>query len=112
VRAVAQRNDRLHDFLERFEHVSIEHIADPLAAEHGAGGPDPVSLSDTADKVAALAAQAGANESVAYRLGGAHARIEAALSTPGTYGGTVDVFRNMIAQHALGLGRPNYSLPK
>ena len=29
----------------------------------------------------------------------------------GIYGGTLEVFRNMIAQHALGLGRPNYSLP-
>jgi alkylation response protein AidB-like acyl-CoA dehydrogenase len=27
----------------------------------------------------------------------------------GVYGGTLEVFRNMIAQHALGLGRPNYS---
>jgi alkylation response protein AidB-like acyl-CoA dehydrogenase len=32
------------------------------------------------------------------------------LSLPsGIYGGTLEVFRNMIAQHALGLGRPNYS---
>ena len=30
----------------------------------------------------------------------------------GVYGGTLEVFRNMIAQHALGLGRPNYSPPK
>ena len=27
----------------------------------------------------------------------------------GIYGGTLEVFRNMIAQHALGLGRPDYS---
>jgi alkylation response protein AidB-like acyl-CoA dehydrogenase len=26
----------------------------------------------------------------------------------GIYGGTLEVFRNMIAQHALKLGRPNY----
>jgi alkylation response protein AidB-like acyl-CoA dehydrogenase len=26
----------------------------------------------------------------------------------GIYGGTLEVFRNMIAQHALGLGKPNY----
>ncbi len=26
----------------------------------------------------------------------------------GIYGGTLEVFRNMIAQHVLGLGRPNY----
>ncbi|MBV9721546.1 MAG: acyl-CoA dehydrogenase family protein [Mycobacterium sp.] len=32
------------------------------------------------------------------------------LASPtGIYGGTLEVFRNMIAQHALGLGRPNYS---
>ena len=30
----------------------------------------------------------------------------------GIYGGTLEVFRNMIAQQALGLGRPNYSPPK
>jgi alkylation response protein AidB-like acyl-CoA dehydrogenase len=31
------------------------------------------------------------------------------LASPtGIYGGTLEVFRNMIAQHALGLGRPSY----
>jgi alkylation response protein AidB-like acyl-CoA dehydrogenase len=30
----------------------------------------------------------------------------------GIYGGTLEVFRNMIAQHALGLGRPSYSPAK
>ncbi|BBX17407.1 acyl-CoA dehydrogenase [Mycolicibacterium duvalii] len=30
----------------------------------------------------------------------------------GIYGGTLEVFRNMIAQHALGLGRPVYAAPK
>ena len=95
------------------------------------------------------------DESVAFRLGRAIARMEAALSTPqmygrvaiaqtlrdvtpdlmdiagaasslpvgaegaeylfrlagptGIYGGTLEVFRNMIAQHALGLGRPQYA---
>jgi alkylation response protein AidB-like acyl-CoA dehydrogenase len=29
----------------------------------------------------------------------------------GIYGGTLEVFRNMIAQHILGLGKPNYSSP-
>jgi alkylation response protein AidB-like acyl-CoA dehydrogenase len=138
----------------------------PLTAEHGAGGADPVGLADiatmgsfaalmaeTADEVAAQANIC--DGSVAYRLGRAHARIEAALSTPGIfgrvaiaqtmrdvapelmdvlgsaaalpsnvehlyrwaplvgiYGGTIDVFRNMIAQYVLGLGRPNYSPPK
>jgi alkylation response protein AidB-like acyl-CoA dehydrogenase len=104
------------------------------------------------------------DQALAYRLGRAFARIEAAQSTPGIfgrvaiaqtmrdvapelmdvlgpaaaltadtrgsvagggaeylyrwapligiYGGTIDVFRNMIAQHVLGLGRPNYSPPK
>jgi hypothetical protein len=27
----------------------------------------------------------------------------------GIYGGTLEVFRNMIAQYMLGLGKPNYS---
>ncbi|MHC9293081.1 acyl-CoA dehydrogenase family protein [Mycobacterium sp. LTG2003] len=30
----------------------------------------------------------------------------------GIYGGTLEVFRNMIGQYVLGLGRPNYSPPK
>jgi alkylation response protein AidB-like acyl-CoA dehydrogenase len=30
----------------------------------------------------------------------------------GIYGGTLEVFRNMIAQHALGLGKPSYAPPK
>ncbi len=30
----------------------------------------------------------------------------------GIYGGTLEVFRNMIGQYALGLGKPNYSAPK
>jgi alkylation response protein AidB-like acyl-CoA dehydrogenase len=35
------------------------------------------------------------------------------LASPtGIYAGTLEVFRNMIAQHALGLGRPNYSPPR
>ena len=29
----------------------------------------------------------------------------------GIYGGTLEVFRNMIAQYTLGLGKPNYSPP-
>jgi 3-oxocholest-4-en-26-oyl-CoA dehydrogenase alpha subunit len=34
------------------------------------------------------------------------------LASPtGVYGGTLEIFRNMIVQHALGLGRPNYSPP-
>ncbi|PXX07423.1 alkylation response protein AidB-like acyl-CoA dehydrogenase [Mycolicibacterium moriokaense] len=138
----------------------------PLTAEHGAGGADPVGLADiaTMGSFAALMAESAdevatqadiGDGSAAYRLGRAHARIEAALSTPGIfgrvaiaqtmrdvapelmdvlgsaaalpsnaehlyrwaplvgiYGGTIDVFRNMIAQYILGLGRPNYSLPK
>jgi alkylation response protein AidB-like acyl-CoA dehydrogenase len=40
--------------------------------------------------------------------GGAEYVFRLAVPT-GIYGGTLEVFRNMIAQHALGLGRPNYS---
>ncbi|MGV0792698.1 acyl-CoA dehydrogenase family protein [Mycolicibacterium sp. XJ1819] len=39
--------------------------------------------------------------------GGAEHIFRLALPT-GIYGGTLEVFRNMIAQHALGLGRPAY----
>ena len=44
------------------------------------------------------------------RNGGAEYVFRLAGPT-GIYGGTLEVFRNMIAQHALGLGRPNYSPP-
>lgn len=43
-------------------------------------------------------------------LGGAEYLLRMALPT-GIYGGTLEVFRNMIAQ-ALGLGRPSYSMPR
>jgi alkylation response protein AidB-like acyl-CoA dehydrogenase len=159
-------------------------LSGPLSAEHGAGAPDRHGLADVsvmsgfgttmaevADAVAAETTQVDSggrrrldDQAVAYRLGCAFARIEAAQSTPGIfgrvaiaqtmrdvapglmdvlgpaaaltadtrgsvagggaeylyrwapligiYGGTIDVFRNMIAQHVLGLGRPNYSAPK
>ena len=110
-----------------------------------------------------MAARAGADDAVKYRLGRSVARMEAAMSTPdmfgrvaiaqtmrdvapdlmdllgtsaalsagaegaaddggaeyifrlagptGIYGGTLEVFRNMIAQHALGLGKPAYAPP-
>jgi alkylation response protein AidB-like acyl-CoA dehydrogenase len=128
-------------------------------------------LADGLDRVAGILGRPDStgrrpvdDESVAYRLGRAAARTEAARSTPekfgrvaiaqalreltpdlmdilgtaaalpvgtdgaadaaddggieylfrlaspmGIYGGTLEVFRNMIAQHELGLGRPNYS---
>jgi alkylation response protein AidB-like acyl-CoA dehydrogenase len=40
--------------------------------------------------------------------GGTEYIFRLALPT-GIYGGTLEVFRNMIAEHVLGLGRPNYS---
>jgi 3-oxocholest-4-en-26-oyl-CoA dehydrogenase alpha subunit len=137
----------------------------PLSAEHGTGGPDVAGLSDIATMGGFAATMAEIADTVAasvrtddsaaaHRLGRAHARIEAALSTPGMYGrvaiaqtmrdiapdlmdvlgqqaalpgganaeylyrwapligiygGTIDVFRNMIAQYMLGLGRPAYT---
>jgi alkylation response protein AidB-like acyl-CoA dehydrogenase len=43
-------------------------------------------------------------------VGGGAAEYVFRLAGPtGIYGGTLEVFRNMIAQHVLGLGRPNYS---
>ncbi|NDZ95932.1 acyl-CoA dehydrogenase [Streptomyces sp. SID6673] len=160
-------------------------LSGPLAAEHGATDPADVGLSDittmsnfgmsmaiSADLATSVTTRSGpggwrvlVDESVDYRLGRAHSRIEAALATPslfgrvaiaqtmrdtapelmdilgstaalpanasgalaeaedgpeylfrwapllGIYGGTIDVFRNMIAQHILGLGRPTYAAP-
>jgi alkylation response protein AidB-like acyl-CoA dehydrogenase len=118
-------------------------------------------MAEAVDGVAAVAHVD--DDAVAYRLGRAAARLEAALSAPamsgrvliaqtmrdtapdlmdilgaaaslpvttkgaaddggaeyifrlaapvGIYGGTLEIFRNMIAQQVLGLGRPNYSPP-
>ncbi|WP_118913950.1 acyl-CoA dehydrogenase family protein [Mycobacterium shigaense] len=146
--------------------LDAEHgITDP--ADHGLQNISMMSehghlMAEAADGVAAILAQRG-DDAVNYRLGRAMARIEAALSTPGTYGrvaliqtmrevsaelmdllgaasalptdttgsadfadngaiefifrhavpagiygGTMEVFRNMIAQHELKLGRPSY----
>ncbi|HEX2213833.1 MAG TPA: acyl-CoA dehydrogenase family protein [Mycobacterium sp.] len=148
-------------------------LREALNAEHGtverdAGGLQKIAtmtehlllLAEAVDHVAAVA---GDEDSVRYRLGRAVARMEAAMSTPemfgrvaiaqtmrdvtpdlmdilgtaaslpvdvegaadnggaeyifrlagptGIYGGTLEVFRNMIAQQALGLGRPAYAAP-
>ena len=42
--------------------------------------------------------------------GGAEYVFRLAVPT-GIYGGTLEVFRNMIGQYTLGLGKPNYSPP-
>ena len=49
--------------------------------------------------VDAHGAQADGGAEYVFRLAG----------PTGIYGGTLEVFRNMIAQHALGLGRPAYA---
>jgi alkylation response protein AidB-like acyl-CoA dehydrogenase len=51
--------------------------------------------------VDAQGAQADGGAEYVFRLAG----------PTGIYGGTLEVFRNMIAQHALGLGRPAYAPP-
>jgi len=51
--------------------------------------------------VDAPGAQADGGAEYVFRLAG----------PTGIYGGTLEVFRNMIAQHALGLGRPAYAPP-
>jgi alkylation response protein AidB-like acyl-CoA dehydrogenase len=57
---------------------------------------------------AAAALPGGAREAP---VGGAAEFLFRLAGPTGVYGGTLEVFRNMIAQHALGLGRPNYSPP-
>ncbi len=56
----------------------------------------------------AAALPAGAQDAP---IGGATDYLFRYAPLNGIYGGTIDVFRNMIAQHFLGLGRPNYSPP-
>ena len=58
--------------------------------------------------IAGAAAALPAGTDGAADQGGAEYIFRLAGPT-GIYGGTLEVFRNMIAQHALGLGRPNYS---
>jgi len=133
------------------EHGTVERKADGLE-KIAAMTEHVLQLAEAVDNVAA---RAGDDDAVKYRLGRSIARMEAAMSTPdmfgrvaiaqtmrdvapelmdvlgsassisgeaaeyifrlagptGIYGGTLEVFRNMIAQHALGLGRPNYSPP-
>jgi alkylation response protein AidB-like acyl-CoA dehydrogenase len=141
------------------EHGTVERESDGLE-KIAAMTEHVLLLAETVDKIAAVA---GDDDSVKYRLGRGIARMEAAMSTPemfgrvaiaqtmrdvapdlmdvlgaasglpvgtdgaaddggaeyvfrlasptGIYGGTLEVFRNMIAQYALGLGRPNYSPP-
>jgi alkylation response protein AidB-like acyl-CoA dehydrogenase len=133
------------------EHGTVERLDDGLQ-KLAAMTEHVLLLAEAVDRVAAVA---GRDDSVRYRLGRSIARMEAAMSTPdmfgrvaiaqtmrdvtpdlmdimgtaaglsnepaeyvfrlagptGIYGGTLEVFRNMIAQHALGLGRPNYSPP-
>ncbi|MEB3068074.1 acyl-CoA dehydrogenase family protein [[Mycobacterium] vasticus] len=153
-------------------------LREPLNVEHGAVDANPDGLQDVSimmhqanfmavavDKAGAVVGSSGriADQSVAYRLGKAAARVEASLSAPsifgrvalaqamrdvspdlmdllgsasalpigtdgaiddgasdyvfrfaplvGIYGGTLEVFRNMIAQYMLGLGKPNYAAP-
>jgi 3-oxocholest-4-en-26-oyl-CoA dehydrogenase alpha subunit len=62
------------------------------------------SLMDILGAVGALSVDA---EEAA--VGGAAEYLFRLAGPTGIYGGTLEVFRNMIAQHELGLGRPNYS---
>ena len=72
---------------------TMREVSPDLMDILGAAGGLPVGTAGAADD--------GGMEYV-YRLSG----------PTGIYGGTLEVFRNMIAQHELGLGRPNYSAPR
>lgn len=72
--------------------ATMREISPDLMDVLGAPGSLPVETEGSADD--------GAAEYL-FRLAG----------PMGVYGGTLEVFRNMIAQHRLGLGRPNYSPP-
>ena len=66
--------------------------------------PDLMDILGTASSLPAEADSAPVDGAVEYLF---------RLALPaGIYGGTLEVFRNMIAEHALGLGRPDYSPPK
>jgi 3-oxocholest-4-en-26-oyl-CoA dehydrogenase alpha subunit len=71
---------------------TMREVAPDLMDILGTASALPVGTSDAADD--------GAAEYI-FRLAG----------PTGIYGGTLEVFRNMIAQHALGLGRPAYAPP-
>lgn len=72
---------------------TMRDIAPDLMDLLGSAGALPVDASGAADN--------GGAEHI-FRLAG----------PTGIYGGTLEVFRNMIAAHALGLPRPNYAPPK
>jgi 3-oxocholest-4-en-26-oyl-CoA dehydrogenase alpha subunit len=66
--------------------------------------PDLMDILGTASSLPAEVESSPVNGAVEYLF---------RLALPaGIYGGTLEVFRNMIAEHALGLGRPDYSPPK
>ncbi|WKG04130.1 acyl-CoA dehydrogenase family protein [Mycolicibacterium sp. HK-90] len=72
---------------------TMREVSPDLMDIVGAAGALPVGVTGAADD--------GGAEYI-FRLAG----------PTGIYGGTLEVFRNMIAQQALGLGRPNYSPAK
>lgn len=72
---------------------TMRDIAPDLMDLLGSAGALPVDTPGAADN--------GAAEHI-FRLAG----------PTGIYGGTLEVFRNMIAAHALGLPRPIYAPPK
>jgi alkylation response protein AidB-like acyl-CoA dehydrogenase len=140
--------DAEHGIIDR-DDQGLQYIS--AMAAHG------TEMAEAVDRVASLVSD---DESVRYRLGRCVAKMEASISTPGSYGrvaiaqtmrdispelmdllgtasalpieapgaiddgateallrlavpagiygGTLEVFRNMIAQHELGLGRPSY----
>jgi alkylation response protein AidB-like acyl-CoA dehydrogenase len=95
-RAVA-RTEAAGSTAEKFGRVAIAQALRELTPDLmdvlGAAGALPVGVEGAAD-----AADDGGIEYL-FRL----------ASPMGIYGGTLEVFRNMIAQHDLGLGRPVYS---
>ena len=71
------------------------------------------SAPDLMDILGTAAALPVDTEGAADRADNGAAEYIFRLASPvGIYGGTLEVFRNMIAQHALGLGRPTYAPPR
>lgn len=68
------------------------------------------TMRDISPELMNLLGAAGAlpTDAVGSPDGGAAEYVFRLAVPTGIYGGTLEVFRNMIAQHALGLGRPSY----
>ncbi len=83
-------------------------LREPLNVEHGAVAAAPDGLQDTSIMMHQAGSMAEAVDTDGAVDDGGAEYVYRFAPLVGIYGGTLEVFRNMIAQHVLGLGKPSY----